>query len=116
MKCRGHCIARLGAGKAQKAGRGCGAISETSLPGGATKRTEITIETDRIVVIRGRKVSGSLWCAACAKRSRMVLSEEAATIGRVSSRTVYRWVEAGRVHFFETAEGSLLIFARIRLC
>jgi len=39
----------------------------------------------------------------------MISSEEAAAIAGVSSRTIYRWVEAGRIHFIETAAGGLRI-------
>jgi hypothetical protein len=39
----------------------------------------------------------------------MVKVDEAATIARVSSRTMYRWVESDKVHFAETPEGLLVI-------
>lgn len=39
----------------------------------------------------------------------MVTPEEAAVLACVSPRTIYRGVEAGRIHFMETPEGLLLI-------
>jgi hypothetical protein len=39
----------------------------------------------------------------------MIAPEEAMAVAGVSSREIYRWVEAGRVHFLETSEGFLLI-------
>lgn len=39
----------------------------------------------------------------------MLSPDEAAALTGVGARTIYRWVEAGLVHFAETAEGSLLI-------
>jgi len=39
----------------------------------------------------------------------MCTPEEAAVLTHVSTRTIYRRVEAGRVHFTETAEGLLLV-------
>jgi predicted site-specific integrase-resolvase len=39
----------------------------------------------------------------------MVTTDEAAILARVSARTIFRWVEAGRVHYTETPEGLLLI-------
>jgi predicted site-specific integrase-resolvase len=39
----------------------------------------------------------------------MVTLDQAARIARVSSRTIYRWVEAEKVHFIESAEGTLLV-------
>jgi hypothetical protein len=72
------------------------------------KRTEITIETDRMLYISSpRKVLS--WCATCGAQAEMVPVDEAAILRRVDSRTVFRWVEAEQVHFSETANGLLLI-------
>jgi hypothetical protein len=73
------------------------------------KRTEITIETDRIVVLSRRKVSVVSWCHECGQRTKMVTVDEAATAAGVSSRTIYRWADGETVHFTETSEGRLLI-------
>ena len=73
------------------------------------KRTEITIETDRILVLSRRKVSVVSWCLECRQRIKMFPVEEAATIARVSPRTIYRWIEAHEIHFLERADGLLLI-------
>ncbi|SRR6266496_3287231 len=73
------------------------------------KRKEITIETERLVVVTGRKVSIVSWCRECNQRVKMVTVDEAATIAGASSRTVYRWADAGIFHFTETSEGRLLI-------
>ena len=35
--------------------------------------------------------------------------DEAAILAHVSSRTIYRWVEAETIHFAETPDGLLLI-------
>lgn len=75
----------------------------------AKTRTEITIETDRILVMSKRRISVLAWCADCGSRTRMVGVDEAARLAGVSSRTIYRWVEADRLHFAETDEGSLLV-------
>ena len=75
----------------------------------ARKRTEITIETNRLVMVRSRKVSVMSWCRNCERRTKMITVDEAAEIGGVSSRTIYRWVESDRLHFSETSEGRLLI-------
>ena len=39
----------------------------------------------------------------------MLTPEEAARLACVSPRTVYRWVEAGRLHFSEMPDGGLFI-------
>lgn len=74
-----------------------------------TKRTEITIDTDRIVVLSRRKVSVMSWCRECNRRVSMVTVDEAASIAGVSSRTIYRWADTEMLHFTETSEGRLLI-------
>jgi excisionase family DNA binding protein len=73
------------------------------------KRTEITIETDRVVVIRGRRRSGHAYCERCDKLVEMVTVDEAASFAGVSSRSIFRWVEDGELHFIETANGHLLV-------
>ena len=73
------------------------------------KRTEITIETDRLVVLSKRKVSVVSWCRECNQRVKMITVDEAASIAGVTSRTMYRWADAEKLHFTETSEGRLLI-------
>ena len=73
-----------------------------------TKRTEITIETERLLFMSSpKKVFG--WCEACGAEAEMVPVDEAALLRRVDSRTIFRWVETERVHSGETANGLLLI-------
>jgi hypothetical protein len=72
-------------------------------------RTEITIETERVLLIKHRKGRILAWCPICARQVPMIKVDEAATLSRVSARTIYRWVESERVHFAETPQGELLI-------
>ena len=39
----------------------------------------------------------------------MITANQAAIVAGVNSRTIYRWVEADRLHFIETPEGLLLV-------
>ena len=75
------------------------------------KRTEIVVELDEVFVIRRRQAM-ALWCAECGDQVQMLTPDQAATIAGLSSRLIYRWVEAGRIHFNETGEGRLLICQR----
>ena len=68
-----------------------------------------SIEKQRVLLIRQRHASAIAWCAGCRERVRMVPPDEAARMAGVSPRTIYRRVEAERVHFAETAEGLLLV-------
>ena len=73
------------------------------------KRTEITVETHRVQVIRRARRVEQAWCAACADMVRMVTPEEAAAVTGVSTRTIYCRVEADQLHFTETPEGRLRV-------
>ncbi len=73
-----------------------------------TTRTRITIQTERLLVMSSSKSLYSL-CSACGDEVRMVTIDQAATLARLSSREIYREVEAGMLHFMETTEGSVLI-------
>lgn len=70
-------------------------------------RTEITLEKERwVVVSRPRK---QRWCPSCALYVDMMSVDDAALFAQVTSRTIFRWAEAGTLHASETAEGLLLI-------
>ena len=73
-----------------------------------TKRLRITIQTERLLVMSHSRSLYSL-CVACGDEVRMVTINQAATLARLSSREIYREVEAGMLHFIETTEGSVLV-------
>jgi hypothetical protein len=75
------------------------------------KRTEITIETRRVLVVRRRQFLRG-WCQACLAEVQMITPNEAATLASVSARTIYRWIEEARLHFSEEErDGTLLVCA-----
>jgi hypothetical protein len=72
------------------------------------RRTEITQETREVLVLRGHgKTSG--WCDECGAPVKMVRPDEAAAAIGISLRLVFQQLEAGKLHFEETDEGSLFI-------
>lgn len=73
------------------------------------RKTEIVVELDEEIVIRSRQAIAFAWCAECGEQVQMLTPDYAATLGGVSPRVIYRWIEAGRIHFSETGEGQLLI-------
>jgi hypothetical protein len=74
------------------------------------RRIELQTVTDRLLVIRGGGGQpGHAWCAGCAASVRMLKADEAAAAAGVGVRAVFRWVEAGVVHFTETPGGSVEI-------
>jgi hypothetical protein len=72
------------------------------------KKREITIETHKVFVVHQRG-SFAAWCVACAETVEMVKPEAAAAFLQISLRRVFRRIEAERLHFTETADGSLFI-------
>ncbi len=73
------------------------------------KKTEITIETYRVKVIRRSGRTARVWCAACGEMVQMITAEQAALLAGVTTRAIYRWVEEERLHFTETEVGGLLV-------
>ncbi|HEX8139605.1 MAG TPA: hypothetical protein VF544_18745 [Pyrinomonadaceae bacterium] len=75
------------------------------------RRTEIIVETERVILIRRRRRERKrvLWCEACGAESLMLTMEEAAALLGVTSRQVLRWAEAGSLHWTEPEAGALLI-------
>jgi len=73
------------------------------------RRIEITVEKHRVLTIGTRLISAVGWCAQCGMKVRMVTAEDASRIAQVTPRTIYRWAEAGQLHFTEAQDGLLLI-------
>jgi hypothetical protein len=74
------------------------------------RRVELMIETHQTWIIRKPgPTAAHAWCALCARSVSMITADEAAAIARQSTRTIYSWVEARRLHYQETLEGSLLV-------
>ena len=73
------------------------------------KRTKIIIETDRELVVSRRLETYVAWCENCAGMVTMVTVDEAAVLASASSRSIFRQVENGKLHFTETPEGQLFI-------
>jgi excisionase family DNA binding protein len=74
-------------------------------------KTVTTIETHEFWIVRQGSTPeiAILPCAACTDEGRMLPLPEAARRARVTERTIYRWVEEGRIHFTETTEGTLYV-------
>ena len=73
------------------------------------RRTQITIERQRLLLINARKLSAVGWCSSCDRNVQMVSAETAARQKRVTLRDIFRSAEQGLLHFTETQEGLLLI-------
>ena len=72
--------------------------------------------TVRITVTRVHSVSSASaagrerrWCPRCADFVAMLTPEQAAALAGVTTRHVFRWLEADRLHFVETASPTPLV-------
>jgi hypothetical protein len=74
----------------------------------ASKRTQITIETSHVLIIR-RMHSSRSWCPECAREVDVVGFDEASALTGMTQPTLRECVEIGRWHFPESSEGALLI-------
>lgn len=72
------------------------------------RRTEVTVETDEITIIRSSQEFVSLACPECAESVVIITPEQAAMMTCTNIRTIYRWLELW-VHYAETPGGSLLV-------
>ena len=71
------------------------------------KSIKVTFETERLLLITGRKYA-DLRCHICGDEALMLTVEEAAALARTTARSIYGCVEEGLLHFQET-EGVMLL-------
>jgi hypothetical protein len=48
-------------------------------------------------------------CRICGEDVKMISAKKAAIICHCSRRKIYRWIEEGDLHFFETPEGEAMV-------
>lgn len=73
------------------------------------RRTEITVETHKVTIIRRANRISREWCETCAVEVQMLSTEQAVAFAGLSTRAICRGVEAGQLHFRETGDGRLFI-------
>ena len=74
------------------------------------RRTEITIETERVVVVEGVvREDVAQWCEKCGAESHLIAPDAAAALLGVSTQAILRWAEAAGLHFVAGADGSPLL-------
>ena len=74
------------------------------------KRTEITVEIERVTIMRKTKRKNRrVFCEFCREDTEMMTTDRAALDARCSSWAIFGWVRLGWLHFTETDEGLLLI-------
>ena len=70
---------------------------------------EITVETERLLIIRRRYQAVEQWCDGCSKDALMIRPDQAAAVTGRTLRAIFTDIENGRLHFRELPDGLLLI-------
>jgi len=69
----------------------------------------MTVETEKFLTVRISAGKHCEFCEMCHSNAPMLTITEAVQFAGMSSRTIFRLIEAGQLHFRETATGSLLV-------
>ena len=72
------------------------------------RRTKITIETDSLLVLRGRR-SLRAWCPQCDSESEMIPLNEVGVISNLPLREVEAWLQSEHLHYATGANGAHLL-------
>ena len=72
------------------------------------KRTRITIETDSVLLLRGRRPLRA-WCPQCGAETEMVPLNEVGVVSNLLPAEVQAWMESPELHHATSADGVALI-------
>jgi hypothetical protein len=81
---------------------------EAGRQGAMPKHTRITIETESLLILRGRN-SRRAWCPKCAAEAEVIALEEVGVISNLDQSPTEQWVNSPELHRSETPTGSTLI-------
>lgn len=73
-----------------------------------TRSTRITIETDSLLIFRGR-TSARSWCAGCAEEVEMVALEITENLSNLLPYELKEWLKSGALHRSQMPGGVELI-------
>jgi hypothetical protein len=74
-----------------------------------SKSKEITVETERLLIIRRRYQAVEDWCEGCGEVVLMIRPDQAAAVTGRTLRTIFSEIEDGRLHFREFPDGLLVV-------
>jgi hypothetical protein len=72
------------------------------------KQTKITIETDSLLVVRGRS-SLRAWCPQCGAEGDMIPIDGVGVISNLAPAEVVAWIESEDLHRSQESDGTPLI-------
>lgn len=73
------------------------------------RKTEITIETHSITIIRAKSERFSAHCKHCQKTVSAFSTEQMATFLRLDAAEIYRRIESNELHLTETGNAVALV-------
>jgi hypothetical protein len=72
------------------------------------KQTKITIETESLLILRGRN-SNRAWCPVCTAQTEMIALESIGVISNLEQSALAEWLNSANLHRSYTADGLALI-------
>jgi hypothetical protein len=72
------------------------------------KQTKVTIETESLLIVKGRTTKRA-WCTACATDREVIALEDIGVISNLEPPALEEWLNSGNLHRLQTADGSTLI-------
>lgn len=72
------------------------------------KATKITIETESLLILRGRS-SRSAWCPQCGAETEMVALESVGVISNLDRASLEAWLNSGELHRSQEGDGPVRI-------
>ena len=69
----------------------------------------MTVERQRILLVKRRPASTPVWCEICAEHPQMLTLDEAASLLGMTQRDIFQRVEGRKAHFTEIADGRLYV-------
>lgn len=72
------------------------------------KKTKITIESDSLLVVRGRE-SLRAWCPVCGAEGEMIRLDGLGVISNLTAPEVEAWIQSEDLHYTQAADGAPLI-------
>lgn len=73
------------------------------------KRTEVTTETETLLVFRRGANTLRAWCEGCGAETLLITPGTAASLAGVTTDVIYERIDAGLIHSTKLPDGALLV-------
>jgi hypothetical protein len=75
------------------------------------KTTRITIETERVLTLRGGGL-GPFWCERCAAETEIVALEALGNLAPEEPEKIQQWLDKGELHWSQSPQASVRVCLR----